>query len=197
MFGGEVDKGPSHPGNLCTAAYIAEGDTCGIGTVGAGDGQIERLSYPGNYIAVGPAGTVFLGDDKGRIQEFEPSGAFKSKFTLAGELPGNTISSLAVDGAGNFYVKFLAKDNVYKFGPTGTLLSTIATELSGESPLVLDAAGGLYAIHENHPVLSEDAVNPRSHRVQPDWRPDRSCRARLRGAGSTARRGRRLVGGPS
>ena len=35
MFGGGVNQGPVHPGNLCTAQNIAEGDTCGAGTEGS------------------------------------------------------------------------------------------------------------------------------------------------------------------
>jgi hypothetical protein len=158
MFGGEVNKGPNHPGNLCTATHIAEGDTCGIGTVGTGDGQLERLYYPGNYITIGPDGTIFLGDEKGRIQEFEPDGSFKSKFTLGGPLPGNVISSLVVDSAGNLYVTFLQRDNIYKFDSSGAPLATIPVELFVESPLALDALGNLYAVRENHPITGGPPV---------------------------------------
>jgi hypothetical protein len=151
MFGGEVDKGPNHPGNVC----IAEGDSCGAGTVGAGDGQFDTPDDApvfGNHIAVGPAGTLFVADKNGRIQEFEPNGAFKSKVILEGELDSasahpNTPISLAIDGTGNFYVVAYAETKkIFKFSPTGALLSTIAAGLAGESPLTLDDAGNLYAV---------------------------------------------------
>ncbi len=85
MFGGGVDKGPHHPGNLCTAAYIAEGDSCGVGVPGTGSafdqGWDEEVN---NSIAVGPDGTVYVGD-RGRIQEFEPGGTFLGEFVPPGE----------------------------------------------------------------------------------------------------------------
>jgi hypothetical protein len=152
MFGGEVNKGPNHPGNLCTATHITEGDTCGIGTLGTGDGQLERQYWGGDYITISPVGTVFLGDQNGRIQEFEPNGAFKSKFTLGGPLPDGRIASLVVDGTGDLYVTFLEHNNIYKFNPSGAPLATIPVELNPQSPLAFDAAGNLYAVRENHPT---------------------------------------------
>lgn len=40
MFGKGVDRGPHHPGNVCRAEYIAEGDACGSGVQGVGEGEI-------------------------------------------------------------------------------------------------------------------------------------------------------------
>ncbi len=106
MFGGEIDKGPHHPGNLCTAAYLAEGDTCGAGSPGTGHGFFEEVSKKtswsengSNSIAVGPDGTVYVGDYR-RVQEFEPGGAYKGELTLPGQ---QFITSLAVDAAGHVF----------------------------------------------------------------------------------------------
>jgi NHL repeat len=140
MFGGGVNE--TTGGDVCTAV---SGNTCRKGTKGEGDGEFTGGFR--NYIAAGPAGTIFVGDDKGRIQEFEPSGAFKSKIILEGELGGKRVLSLAIDGTGNFYVIANGDTNhVYKFGPAGALLSTIAVELATESPLALNAAGNLYVV---------------------------------------------------
>jgi hypothetical protein len=97
MVGGGVDQGPHHPGNVCTAAYLAEGDTCGKGLPGVGPAHFYR-EEPGTVaggfkdwgegrmhsIAVGPDGTVYVGD-YGRIQEFNPDGAFAGEFIPPGE----------------------------------------------------------------------------------------------------------------
>jgi hypothetical protein len=142
MFGGEVNQTTN--GNICTA-----GEVCGKGTQGEGDGQFTAGFR--NYISAGPAGTIFVGSRKGRIQEFEPSGAFKSKVILEGELAGGRVQSLAVDASGNFYV-VSSGDNghIYKFSPLGGLLSSIPVELALESPIALDAAGNVYVAAAKH-----------------------------------------------
>ena len=105
MFGGAVDKGPSHPGNLCTAAYISEGDACGAGVPGTGNAQFAN-EQGGTYIAVGPDGTVYVGD-KGRIQEFQPNGTYKSQIDLPEEEKERSSKSLAVDPVnGDLYFTF-------------------------------------------------------------------------------------------
>ena len=84
MFGGGVNQGPNHPGNLCTAANVLEGDTCGAGTAGTAPGQfsVENLTTTyGNYVAVGPEDHIFVGD-KGRIQEFDSAGNHLSSISL-------------------------------------------------------------------------------------------------------------------
>jgi DNA-binding beta-propeller fold protein YncE len=148
MIGGEVNKTTN--GNLCT---VASGDVCGVGASGEGDGQFKNpgTNGSGTYIATGPAGTIFVGDSKGRIQEFEANGAFKAKVTLEDELEGKTVQSLAIDGAGNFYVKPVGdNDHVYKFSPAGALILTITVELQPESPLAIDATDNLYVVAEKH-----------------------------------------------
>jgi hypothetical protein len=149
MFGGGVNETTS--GNVCTAA---SDDVCRKGAQGEGDGQFT--GGPRNYIAAGPAGTIFVGDNKGRIQEFDTSGAFKSKVILEGELGGERVLSLAIDGAGNFYVASSAdKKHLRKFSPAGILLSTIAVELVGESQLALDGAGNLYVVAHKDELFNE------------------------------------------
>ena len=66
------------------------------------------MEKTGNYLALGPTGTVFVGGPKGTIQAFEPDGTFKEKIVLEDELDGRDVDSLAVDSAGDFYVVALS-----------------------------------------------------------------------------------------
>jgi hypothetical protein len=118
MFGGEVDRGPHHPGGVCTAQYIAEGDRCGRGVPGSGAGFFSGISlFQGwnidneNAIAIGPDGTVYIGDFR-RIEEFSPQGTTGLTYQGELELPSaQMISSLAVDSESHVYANSLAADN--------------------------------------------------------------------------------------
>lgn len=90
MFGGEVNKTTS--ANVCTKA---SGDVCGIGTVGTAPGQFGNWSgFARAIIDVGPAGTVFVGGDQDRIQEFNPDGTFQGQMPLPAS---RSAIALAVD----------------------------------------------------------------------------------------------------
>lgn len=85
MWGGEVNKTKAAEGgsteaerNLCTKSQVESGDVCGTGVPGTGKGQFKETFASGNKIAVGPSGSVFVGDAE-RIQEFTQEGAFKGK----------------------------------------------------------------------------------------------------------------------
>jgi hypothetical protein len=149
MFGGGVDQGPNHPGNLCTAAYIAEGDVCGKGSQGSGDGQFGAWSGLGNFIAAGPGDKIYVGDE-GRIQRFDTAGTYVESIPL----PGETVQSLAVDpSSGNIYVSFKAsaefsrsKNNLHKLSPAGQELAEIPFKTpSGLAP---GLNGDLYVFDE-------------------------------------------------
>lgn len=162
MFGGAVDKGARHPGNVCTATYIAEGDVCEAGVSGAGEGQFETTGF-GSHIAVGPTGAIYVGD-KGRIQEFEADGAFKSQIVLEGELAAKTVRALAVDAAGGLYLTLVGTNgepepNILKLSPTGSLLNTY-TFAPGEVPVALasDTAGDLYAVVEKEQYSHREII---------------------------------------
>ena len=112
MFGGEVDK-TTHA-NVCTAADLTAGDSCGAGVPGTGASQFYKeepgteaggfkswANYGSNSIAVGPEGNVYVGD-YGRIQEFNPDGTFAGEFSLPDAEP-QFVASLALDSAGNIY----------------------------------------------------------------------------------------------
>jgi DNA-binding beta-propeller fold protein YncE len=160
MFGGGVDQGPNHPGNVCTAQFIVEGDTCGAGSTGAANGQFGEWQV-GSYIAVDPSDdTVYVGDQN-RIQEFEPNGTYKSQIPL----PGETVQSLALDPDGNPYVALCnpsapfgacnmnlqggTKANVLKLDQAGATLCTI--EVENPTAVATDPAGGVYVVERGSP----------------------------------------------
>ena len=79
MLGGEVDK-TTHA-NICTKE---SGDTCGAGVSGLGAGQFQWPQGSGlglAYLATGPGGALYVGDT-GRVEQFEPGGAFAGEFAL-------------------------------------------------------------------------------------------------------------------
>jgi hypothetical protein len=172
-FGDEVNE--TTGGDVCTAD---SGHVCGQGAQGEGDGQLTWMN--GNYLAVGPAGTVFVGQPKGAIQAFEADGSFKEKIVLEDELDGREVTSLAIDAAGNFYVVAEPdREHIYKFDPSGALLMTIDADFGVEiipapeleeppyiqdvnlqpaSPLAVDAAGNLYAVASWTPFFTAELV---------------------------------------
>jgi len=128
-FGDEVNE--TTGGDVCTAA---SGHVCGRGTAGEGNAQFTQRF--GKYLALGPAGTVFVGGLNGTIQEFGADGTFIEKITLEDELGGLAVASLAIDSLGNFYVfpdgPGLPGGDLYKFGPSGVLLATLQNEFEVE-----------------------------------------------------------------
>ena len=167
MFGGGVDQGPHHPGNVCTAAYVDEGDVCGAGSTGTDDGQFSAEWPFSSYIAVGPGDKIYVGD-QGRIEEFDTNGVFTGKIE-GGVLAGKTIQSLAVDGAGNPYVAFCSSDpcgentvtkpDVSKLDPvTGAAVCTLAVEQP--TAITTDPSGNVYVVDrkEKSQVTSTSVV---------------------------------------
>lgn len=101
---------------------------------GTGDGQ---LNYP-TAIAMDASGNTYVGDQSGRIQKFDASGAYVSKFGTpgigAGQL-GNHINSIAIDSQGNFYVvdsnSTGLSDRIQKFDANGNFVRAIGSKGSG------------------------------------------------------------------
>jgi hypothetical protein len=120
MIGGGVDQGggtPANPGNLCTAQFLADGDICGEAHPGPGPGEFEVLGTA--PLAVGPSGTLYVGDSE-RIQKFSPAGAFEGQVAL----PGVLAERIAVDSSGDIYVAAAGLTGVHKYDPTDTELGT-------------------------------------------------------------------------
>jgi hypothetical protein len=163
MFGGGVDEGggnPSNPGNLCTAEYLANGDACGGGQQGSGDGEFGSGQafgiYPkGSYIAAGPGNTIYVGGGEGRIQQFDSQGNYLKSLPV----PGETVSTLAVDNSptspsyGDLYVAYYKsegyKENVRKLDPnSGAVLGTL--EASRPTAISTDAMGRVYVYNSGN-----------------------------------------------
>lgn len=163
MFGGGVDQGPHHPGNLCTATFIAEGDSCGAGITGTGEGQFggagQSSEWPyTSYLAVGPGDDIYVGDE-GRIQIFDDNGAYLRSLSL----PGRTVIALAVAPSGDVYVAFGTSEgisqplpNVTELSPTGAELAT----LTAFEPwaLATDAAGNLYVVDSEQTLKQRNGM---------------------------------------
>jgi hypothetical protein len=102
MFGSGVDKGPNHAGNICTAAFLAEGDECGAGAAGTADGELAAEEYVSRLAAAPGGDQVYVGEGE-RIQAFDADGAFDYAITLPG---GDQLTALAAGADGDLYVSF-------------------------------------------------------------------------------------------
>ncbi len=146
MFGANVNKtkvdesAPPAQRNICTEA---SGDVCQTATTGTGDGEFGAWAV-GSFIAADPPGSgakIYVGD-QGRVQEFEPNGSFVKELPLAGE----TVKSLAVNGAGNLYLAVEGKNEVRKLDASGAELCKTAAPLSNPVALAINPEGGFYAV---------------------------------------------------
>ncbi|HEY5045566.1 MAG TPA: hypothetical protein VII53_06890, partial [Solirubrobacteraceae bacterium] len=162
LEGGEIEEfgiattveGHSAP-EVCSTASI-----CQAGAPGTSDGQFQ-WAFDGSYIAVGPKGNVYVGDEA-RVQVFEPSGAWKENISLAGLSSFGQVTALAVDPAGDMFVKdgknlipsphyeAGAMPGVREFAPNGTEMLTVFDEGSESvAALAVDKSGDLYVGDEN------------------------------------------------
>jgi DNA-binding beta-propeller fold protein YncE len=107
-FGGEVNKNKS---NVC------EGEECQAGKAGSGSGQFGALQH--DAIAVGPTGTVYVGDTE-RVQEFSAGGALEG--TIALPAGSGAVEALAVDSSGDIYVFSSELHGIRKYDGTGAEL---------------------------------------------------------------------------
>lgn len=149
MFGGHVNQGTG--GDVCVA-----GETCTRGREGTEDGEFN-WAYERAYLAVGPGGDVYVGD-KARVQVFEPSGAWKENISLAGLTSTGKVTALAVNAAGDVYVKIEGVPGVREFEPGGVEMPARLDEAGEErvEAIALDQAGNVF-ISENRPLFSNGA----------------------------------------
>jgi tripartite motif-containing protein 71 len=154
MFGGQVNQTAHEHGDTANEDIcpVRPHDRCGEGTPGAASGQFD-FQVEGNFIAVGPTGTVYVGGSN-RVQEFSPDGAYQSQIALSPKLQaigeiGGTIA-LAIDAYGDMYVIRDGISGVQKYSPQGELMQTLNEEAkleNNESPtpaLTLDPYGHVF-----------------------------------------------------
>lgn len=172
MFGGEVNEtahknGEGADENVCP---VKPDDQCKAGTKGPVDEQFE-FPVEGNFIAVGPTGTVYVGD-RNRVQEFSPEGTYRSQVKLLPEPVGEGnevggVSGLAVDSRGNLYVIRNGVSGVNVYEPSGRLLWTLDEQgepegTEGPTPAVtLDSSGHVfvdYYVNEQHRIDEYDST---------------------------------------
>jgi len=105
MFGGEVNAGDNS--DICVA-----GESCQAGVEGSEAGQFDGLTA--RSIAVGPEGSVYVGDAN-RVQRFSEGGAVEGEVTLGG---AGQIVNLAVDASKDLYLHGGSQQGVHKYEPT-------------------------------------------------------------------------------
>jgi DNA-binding beta-propeller fold protein YncE len=174
MFGGRVDV--TTGADVCTAANLRQGDECGGGIQGSEQGEFRASA-----LAVGPEGTVYVGDVN-RIDEFTDEGAYKGQIGLPteGEVKGGATegkgipASLAVDAHGALYLDFVEnyvyaidnQPNIYKYN--GSSWSLFA-EQEYPRDLAVDTAGNVYAVNRGSSTF-EDILGygPQGEKLIPD-----------------------------
>jgi hypothetical protein len=129
--------------DVCSAA---SGNTCGAGTFGSGPGQFENQEAP---VVVDSSGDVWVGDVN-RLEHFSADGVFLSEVSLLG---AGVIQSLAVDSAGDLYVKSSELPGVRKLDPFGTLLATF-DEAGSPNAVAVAPAGGDVFIEDGGALLA-------------------------------------------
>jgi hypothetical protein len=141
MFGGHVNKNGT---NVCTASEEKE---CQGGTEGTGNGEFSGV-FERAYIAVGPGGDVYVGD-KARAEVFEPSGVWKENLSLSALSSEGHITALAVNSAGDVFVKVQGVPGVRGFEPGGIEMAVKFDEGSeAVESIALNEAGDLFVFEK-------------------------------------------------
>src|SRR6188768_3170729 len=150
MVGGQVDKGPNNPGNLCTAAFVAGGDTCGAGVAGPGPSEFESTSSEKTVLTAGSPGAVVVGD-KGRLEEFGLGGSLLKQITLAAPHADDVVKGIVRNSDGSFYLTLSAADGnfaekaIRKVDTSGGVVSSITLPWI-PTALTLDGDGNLFVV---------------------------------------------------
>jgi hypothetical protein len=162
MIGGGVNQGggiPANPGNICTAAHLANGDTCGAAASGTGPREFSNASVR-NFIAFSETANALLVGDKDRVQEINPDGSFKGQISFEGaleEFDEKTVSALEVDSAGNIYLAFSATEDVFKLSAAGVKVGS-PYPVKDPVALAVDAEDTLYLVEGSPADGGEDEV---------------------------------------
>jgi tripartite motif-containing protein 71 len=134
------------------------GDICGPGSErpsqAPADSQLE-FSVEGDFIAVGPNGTLYIGQ-RNSVKEFTPEGIYKAQIKLT-PIPSTTkdkeaggVSGLAVNTTGDIYVIRHGITGVNEYTPAGKHIQTLEQNTPPATPegptpaLTLDTNNNIY-----------------------------------------------------
>ena len=114
---------------------------------GAGKGEFDLPTG----ICVDGNGNILVADSgNGRIEKFDPTGAFLSTMGTKGSGNGQLAqpNGIAVDGAGNIYVSDASNHRVQKLAPDGTLIAEWSPGLYGPRKLAIGPDGSIYVVDQ-------------------------------------------------
>ena len=171
MVGDGVNQGPGNPGNLCSAADVTAGDTCGGGGIGTGPGEFGDITDPDDDLTVDTQGTATASDDRvyvgdvNRIQRLDVDGNVGPETPV----PGETATVLDVAPGGDIYTAFdrpagstgeRNESDIHRLSPTGTELDVLP--VLDPSAVAVGSGGGVYVfdraifrgdgVPDNHPA---------------------------------------------
>ncbi len=143
MFGWGVDTGAG-VFEICTSG-------CQVGLNGSGDGQ---LNDP-RGIALDSSGNIFVGDHiNSRIQKFDSSGNFVSKFGSSGTGDGQfgRPEGVAINSSGHIFVADEFRQRIQEFDSAGNFVSKFGSGGIGEGRfsqpkgMALDGSDNIYVL---------------------------------------------------
>jgi DNA-binding beta-propeller fold protein YncE len=106
-----------------------------------------EFSVSGQALAIGPTGTLYLGENES-VQKYTPGGTPEGlPLTLEGV---GEITALAVDGSGELYVEASGTTGVHKYGATGTELAVIEMPPSGVAGAMALGPSGELFVEDSH-----------------------------------------------
>jgi hypothetical protein len=149
MFGAGVDKGPHHPGNVCSKTFLEEGDQCAEGTLttepgGFGSEGVHAAALP---LALDASGDLWVGDVN-RLEKFSAAGTFLEELPMPGV---GRVESLGLDTFGDLFTFAIGEEEVRKLDEKGTQLFAVDGPPGEPRGLTLGTPGSLYVGDEGPP----------------------------------------------
>jgi hypothetical protein len=148
MVGGEV--------NATTAADLClSGESCQAGVEGSAPGFFEGQGE--HSVAVAPDGSLYVGDSD-RVQKFSSGGVLLEGIPLLG---AGSAEQLAIDSAGDLFVKSAALAGVREYDETGSEIGAPRDATGEPSSIAIGPADQLFVDDgpdQSHHLLGFDAA---------------------------------------